>query len=96
MAGFDDLFKGRTLAGITIGVGAAWLAPKLAPMARPLAKSALKSGLWLTEKSHEWLLRTGEELSDLRAEVQSELAEPPEAAASVVEVVTEGAAEPRD
>lgn len=73
MAELKDVTKGRFLAGLAVGAGLVWLGPKLAPMVRPGTRSALKSGILLYEIGREWWARAGEEISDLRAEVLSEL-----------------------
>lgn len=79
MAFFDEVFKGKVVTGLAIGIGAAVLAPKVLPILaeaiRPLAKGAIKGGLLCIEKGKEVAAELTEVTEDIWAEAQAELAE---------------------
>jgi Protein of unknown function (DUF5132) len=74
MALVEDLFKGSTLTGVAVGVGALLLAPTVLPavgrVIRPAVKAAIKGGMVFYR---ETLAEVGEVASDLVAEARSEL-----------------------
>jgi len=71
-------FKGSAIAGLAIGVGAAFVAPALLPvirtLARPGAKAVIKAGVQAYEQARVALAELGEVTDDLVAEVRAELA----------------------
>jgi hypothetical protein len=74
MALVEDLFKGTTITGVAVGVGALLLAPSVLPVVgrvvRPAVKAAIKGGMVFYR---ETLADVGEVASDLVAEARSEL-----------------------
>ncbi len=66
---------GESIGGVAFGIGAVFAAPLLAKMARPAAKELIKGGLYLTEKTKEYIAESSEELADLVAEAQAEMEE---------------------
>jgi len=74
MALVEDLFKGSTVTGLAVGVGALLLAPTVLPavgrVIRPAAKAVIKSGMVFYR---ETLAEVGEVAGDLFAEARSEL-----------------------
>lgn len=77
MASLDDLFSGWGTT-VLIGVGVALAAPALLPVVgavvRPVAKGLIKGGLYLADTLQEVVAESGEQLSDLVAEVKAERA----------------------
>lgn len=80
MALFDEVFEGfgsSWVSSALVGVGVALVAPIVVPALaagmRPLAKAVLKGGMMVYDKGVEVFAETGEQLSDLVAEVRSEL-----------------------
>ena len=77
MASLDDLFSGWGTT-VLIGVGVALAAPVLLPVvgavARPVAKGLIKGSLYLVDSLQEVVAESGEQLSDLIAEVKAERA----------------------
>jgi hypothetical protein len=80
MALWDDLvagFESSWVPSVLIGVGVVLVAPMVVPALatgmRPLAKAVMKGGIMVYEKGAEVLAEAGEQLSDLVAEVRSEL-----------------------
>jgi Protein of unknown function (DUF5132) len=77
MASLDDLFSGWGTT-VLIGVGVALAAPALLPVVgavvRPVAKGLIKGGLALADTLQEVVAESGEQLSDLVAEVKAERA----------------------
>src|SRR5215831_1328219 len=80
MALFNDIvesFGSSWVPSVLVGVGVALVAPMVVPALaegiRPLAKAVIKGGIMVYDKSAEMLAETGEQLSDLVAEVRSEL-----------------------
>ena len=77
MALFDDVFSGWGTT-VLIGVGVALAAPALLPavgaVARPVAKGLIKGSLYLVDSLQEAVAESGEQLSDLIAEVKAERA----------------------
>ncbi len=77
MASLDDLFSGWGTT-VLIGVGVALAAPALLPVvgavARPVVKGLVKGGLYLADTLQEVVAESGEQLSDLVAEVKAERA----------------------
>ena len=80
MALFDDVFEGfgsswtsTVLVGIGIALVAPVVVPALATGMRPLAKAVIKGGITVYDKGAEMFAEAGEQLSDLVAEVRSEL-----------------------
>ncbi len=75
MALLDDLFSGWGTT-VLIGVGVALAAPALLPVigtvVRPVAKGLIKGGLYLADTLQEVVAESGEQLSDLIAEVKAE------------------------
>ncbi len=72
-----NAFKG-SLTNILIVAGVAMLAPVVLPvvvnMARPVVKGLIKGGMALADKAQEFVAETGEQISDLMAEVRVERA----------------------
>ena len=89
MALFDNIAEGfgsSWVPSALVGVGVALVAPVVVPALaagmRPLAKAVIKGGIMVYEKGAEALAEAGEQLSDLVAEVRSELDATATAAAS--------------
>jgi hypothetical protein len=89
MALFDsvvDGFGSSWVPNVLLGVGVALVAPVVVPALaagmRPLAKAVIKGGIMVYDKGAEALAEAGEQLSDLMAEVRSELDGTASAAAS--------------
>lgn len=59
---------------VLLGVGTVLLAPFLIPALRPLTKTVVKSGILVGGKARELVSEAGEQLSDIVAEVRSEMA----------------------
>jgi len=74
MALVEDLFKGSTVTGVAVGVGALLLAPTVLPaigrVIRPAAKAVIKGGMVFYR---ETLAEVGEVAGDLLAEARAEL-----------------------
>ena len=74
MAILEDVFKGSTVTGLAIGVGALLLAPTVLPavgrVVRPAVKAAIKGGMVFYR---ETVAEVGEMAGDLFAEARSEL-----------------------
>jgi len=74
MAILEDVFKGSTVTGLAIGVGALLLAPTVLPavgrVVRPAMKAAIKGGMVFYR---ETVAEIGEMAGDLFAEARSEL-----------------------
>ncbi|HEV8032256.1 MAG TPA: DUF5132 domain-containing protein [Stellaceae bacterium] len=74
MAILEDVFRGSTVTGLAVGVGALLLAPTVLPavgrVVRPAVKAAIKGGMVLYR---ETVAEVGEMASDLFAEARSEL-----------------------
>lgn len=72
-----NAFKG-SLTNILIVAGVAMVAPVVLPavlsMARPVVKGLIKGGMALADKAQEFVAETGEQISDLMAEVRVERA----------------------
>jgi hypothetical protein len=80
MALFDDMVEGfgsSWVPTVLVGVGVALVAPVVVPALaagmRPLAKAVIKGGVMVYDKGAEVLAEAGEQLSDLVAEVRSEI-----------------------
>ena len=80
MALFDDIvagFENSWVPTVLVGVGVALVAPVVVPALaagmRPLAKAVIKGGVMLYDKGAEVIAEAGEQLSDLVAEVRSEI-----------------------
>jgi hypothetical protein len=80
MALFDNVIEGfgsSWVPSVLVGVGVALMAPVVVPALaagmRPLAKAVIKGGIMAYDKGAEALAEAGEQLSDLMAEVRSEL-----------------------
>jgi uncharacterized protein DUF5132 len=80
MALFDNVVEGfgsSWVPSVLVGVGIALVAPVVVPALaagmRPLAKAVIKGGIMVYDKGAEALAEAGEQLSDLVAEVRSEL-----------------------
>ena len=89
MALLDNIIEGFGSAwvpSVLVGVGVALVAPVVVPALaagmRPLAKAVIKGGIMVYDKGAEALAEAGEQLSDLMAEVRSELDDTATAAAS--------------
>jgi hypothetical protein len=89
MALFDNVVEGfgsSWVPSVLVGAGLALVAPVVVPALaagmRPLAKAVIKGGIMVYEKGTEALAEAGEQLSDLVAEVRSELDGSATAAAS--------------
>lgn len=74
MALVEDLFKGTTVTGVAVGLGAVLLAPTVIPavgrVVRPALKAAIKGGMVFYR---ETVAEIGEVASDLFAEARAEL-----------------------
>jgi len=74
MALVEDLFKGTTVTGLAVGVGALLLAPTVLPavgrVIRPAAKAVIKGSMVFYR---ETLAEVGEVAGDLFAEARAEL-----------------------
>jgi len=98
MALFDNIVEGfgsSWVPSVLVGVGVALVAPMVVPALaegiRPLAKAVIKGGIMVYDKGAEMLAETGEQLSDLVAEVRSELdATATAAAAAAAAAATDG------
>lgn len=79
MASIKDLFKGQVLTGALIGLGSAFILPKIIPLVsggvKPLLKSALKNAIILTDKGKEVTVEIMEAAEDLWVEVKAEIDE---------------------
>ena len=88
MALLDNGIKLGT--GLAIGIGALIIAPAVIPalgaVIRPIAKATIKSGLVLVEKARELVAETVETVSDMKAEVEAELAAEKRGDAGPIEV----------
>jgi hypothetical protein len=77
MSLIDDLFSGWG-ATVLIGVGVALVAPALLPavgaVIRPVTKGLIKGGLYVADTLQEMVAESGEQLSDIVAEVRAERA----------------------
>ena len=80
MALFDDIVEGfgsSLVSSVLLGVGVVLVAPMVVPALavgmRPLAKAVIKGGMMVYDKEAEVFAEAGEQLSDLVAEVRSEL-----------------------
>jgi Protein of unknown function (DUF5132) len=89
MALFDGIgenFGSSWVPSVLVGIGVALVAPVLVPAVaagiRPLAKAVIKGSIMVYDKGAEVLAEAGEQLSDLMAEVRSELDGTATAAAS--------------
>ena len=89
MALFDTIGEGfgsSWVPSVLVGVGVALVAPVVVPALaagmRPLAKAVIEGCIMVYEKGTEALAEAGEQLSDLVAEVRSELDATATAAAS--------------
>jgi len=96
MALFDNIVEGfgsSWVPTVLVGVGVALVAPVVVPALgagmRPLAKAVLKGSIMVYDKGAEVLAEAGEQLSDLVAEVRSEL-DATAAAAAVASAATNG------
>jgi archaellin len=73
----EDLFKGDSVKGLAIGLGAAILIPVVLPVvaavARPLARAAIKTGIMMFEKGRETVAEMSEVVEDLIAEAKAEI-----------------------
>ena len=74
MAILEDVFKGGTVTGLAVGVGALLLAPTVLPavgrVVRPAVKAAIKGGMVFYR---ETIAEVGELAGDLFAEARAEL-----------------------
>jgi Protein of unknown function (DUF5132) len=74
MAILEDVFRGSTVTGLAVGIGALLLAPTVLPavgrVVRPAVKAAIKGGMVFYR---ETVAEVGEMASDLFAEARSEL-----------------------
>ena len=91
MALFDDIvggFGSAWVPSVLVGVGVALVAPVVIPALaagmRPLAKAVIKGGIMVYDKGTEALAEAGEQLSDLMAEVRSDIDATAMAAADAV------------
>jgi len=80
MALFDDVFEGfgsSWVSNVLVGAGIVLVAPIVVPALaagmRPLAKAVIKGGITIYDRGAEMVAEAGEQLSDLVAEVRSEL-----------------------
>src|SRR5690349_8832608 len=77
MAIFNGV-KTSAVAGLAIGIGAAFLGPALLPVfrtvAKPTAKALMKAGILAYEQGRIALAEVGEVADDLLAEARAELA----------------------
>ncbi len=75
----EDLVKKEVVTGLSIGLGLAYVIPKLLPVfgqaAKPLVKGMMKGSLIAYEKGRETLAELTETLEDLWAETKAELEE---------------------
>jgi hypothetical protein len=76
MALFEEITE-SVFPGALIGLGAAILAPVIVPtvggVLRPLVKTVVRGGLYIGDKLYETASEAGEQLSDMVAEVRSEM-----------------------
>lgn len=79
MASIKDLLKNQVVTGVLVGLGSAFIIPKVLPILgtglRPVLKSALKSAIVLTDKGKEIAVELMEAAEDLWVEVKAELDE---------------------
>jgi len=75
MALFEDMFKGASVPGVVIGVGAVLLAPTLLPavgrVMRPAAKAVIRTGILLYREAS---IQVASAAGPLVQEVQNEMA----------------------
>jgi hypothetical protein len=97
MALLDEVFEGfgsswvsTALVGVGIALVAPMVVPGLAAGVRPLAKAVLKGGIMIYDKGAEMVAEAGEQLSDLVAEVRSELDATTAAADAAASAATNG------
>ncbi|WP_374573342.1 hypothetical protein [Phenylobacterium sp.] len=89
----DWPLRAGLLAGAAIGVGAAVVAPAVFRIARPGLKTALKAGFAGMASAQVAVMKAGEHLEDLLAEVAHEMAhEEPGPAAEAAHAAAAGAA----
>jgi len=74
----ENVFKGGNIVtGLAIGIGGLILAPIVVPalvgIVKPLLRVAVRGGVTLYEKGRDAASEAGEAVSDLVAEVKSEL-----------------------
>jgi hypothetical protein len=88
----DWPLRAGLLAGAALGVGAAVVAPAVFRIARPGIKTALKAGFAGITAAQTAVLRAGEHVEDLLAEVAHELTqEDQHAAAAAAQTAAAGA-----
>lgn len=93
MALKDWPLRAGLLAGAAVGVGVMVVAPAVFRIARPGVKTALKAGFAGLAAAQVAVLKAGEHLEDLLAEVAHEMAhEEPGAAANAAQAAATGAA----
>jgi hypothetical protein len=91
MAVLDNGFKGAVpsiLVVLGVALAAPIVLPAVAAVSRPLAKTLIKGYLVLSDMAKEFAAETGEQISDLVAEVKAERE------AAVAEVAAESEPKP--
>ncbi|OAG26803.1 DUF5132 domain-containing protein [Thermodesulfatator autotrophicus] len=75
----EDILKKEVVTGLSVGLGLAYVLPKLLPVfgqaAKPLIKGMMKGSIIAYEKGRETLAELTETLEDLWAETKAELEE---------------------
>ncbi|HYW36193.1 MAG TPA: DUF5132 domain-containing protein [Balneolaceae bacterium] len=64
---------GESAGGFAFGIGAVIAAPFVTKAARPVAKELIKGGMYLSDRTKEYIAESGEELADLIAEAKAEM-----------------------
>src|SRR5262245_62132260 len=97
MALFDDVFEGfgsSWVSNVLVGAGIVLVVPIVVPALaagmRPLAKAVIKGGITIYDRGAEMVAEAGEQLSDLVAEVRSELNATAAAADAAASATTNG------
>jgi len=79
LASIKDLFKGQVLTGVLVGLGSAFILPKIIPLlsggVKPVLKSALKNAIIIADKGKEVTVEMMEAAEDLWVEVKAEIDE---------------------
>ncbi|AEH45464.1 hypothetical protein Thein_1604 [Thermodesulfatator indicus DSM 15286] len=75
----EDIIKKEVVTGLSVGLGLAYVLPKLLPVfgqaAKPIIKGMMKGSIIAYEKGRETLAELTETLEDLWAETKAELEE---------------------
>jgi hypothetical protein len=93
LASIKDLFKGQVLAGVLVGLGSAFIIPKIIPLVsggvKPVLKSALKNAIIFADKGKEVTVEMMEAAEDLWVEVKAEIDEEHQSASAYMTDIQE-------